>query len=161
MSEPTGVPRGASAWEAAMIELMTTHVAKERGLVESYQRLANETGSKAFRYVVELLVDDEIRHHRHFLSLADAIKADAEMRTGEPAIPDVDFDRVDRAKVLEATEALRDNEREDLKLLRQLTRELRSVEETTLWSLLVDIMERDTEKHIAILDFVRRLAKHA
>ena len=34
------------------------------------------------------------------------------------------------------------------------------MEDTTLWGLLVDIMRRDTDKHIAILKFARKHIKH-
>ena len=50
------------------------------------------------------------------------------------------------------------SEARDARELKRLQRELRDVKDTTLWSLLVDLMQRDTQKHIAILRFVR---KHA
>jgi hypothetical protein len=38
-------------------------------------------------------------------------------------------------------------------------RDLRSVEDVTLWPLLVELMEHDTAKHLAILEFLRNHAK--
>jgi hypothetical protein len=49
-----------------------------------------------------------------------------------------------------------DNEEQDRRELKRLRRQLRDVKDTTLWDLLVELMERDTERHIAILRFVSK-----
>ena len=61
--------------------------------------------------------------------------------------------------MLELTDELLEKEEEDVKELKRLQRELREVKDTSLWSLLVDLMERDTQKHIAILKFAKKQAK--
>jgi hypothetical protein len=57
------------------------------------------------------------------------------------------------------TDQLLKSERQDARELKRLRRKLRSVRHTTLWDLLVDLMERDTQKHIAILRFAQKHAK--
>ncbi len=52
-----------------------------------------------------------------------------------------------------------ENEQKDARELKRLQRELRMVKDTSLWGLLVDLMQRDTRKHIAILRFVRNHAR--
>jgi len=47
---------------------------------------------------------------------------------------------------------------QDAKSLKRLARQLRDVDENTLWGLLVSNMRRDTDKHIAALKFVLRHA---
>ena len=74
----------------------------------------------------------------------------------KPTIPYMDFDRTDTAEILVGTKKLLENEERDARELKQLQRELRDMKDTTLWSLLVDLMQRDTQKHIAILRFVRK-----
>ena len=134
---------------------MKGHVETERAMLERYAEVAERTDSDAFRYLVKLLIDDEIRHHRLFNELADSLETDALMKREAPAVPHMDLDRADRAEVLEATKELLENEEQDLGELKRLQRELRDVKDTTLWGLLVELMERDTDKHIAILRFVR------
>ena len=104
------------------------------------------------------MIDDEVRHHRLFNELADSLETEALMKGEEPGIPYLDFQRADRAAVLEGAKELLDNEERDIAELKRLKRELRDVKDTSLWELLVELMQRDTEKHIAILKFVR---KHA
>ena len=156
MSETTIHPlMGASVWEADLFAHLTSHADAERGLLDEYAGAAKETDSKALAYLVDLLIEDEIRHHRIFEELAKSLRTVAELGGGDTAVPALDFQRVNRAAVLDISRQLLVRERADARELKRLQRELRDVKDTTLWSLLVDVMRRDTEKHIAILEFVQ------
>lgn len=152
-------PVGASVWEADLYRLLTSHVANERGLLEAYAAAARDTGSEALRYLVDLLIDDEKRHHRLFMELAASLKSESELSPDSPVVPRLDFSKTNAAAVLDASASLMANERNDLHELKELKKRLKDVEDTTLWSLLVDIMMRDTEKHIAVLAFAERQAR--
>lgn len=147
-------PVGASVWERDLFRYLTEHVRIEGAMLAEYTEVAEQTESNAMQYLVGLLVDDERRHHRHFLELAESLKAEAELSRDEPVIPRLDFHKVDQERLVEVTKRLLENERDDVRELKRLRRELRDVKDTTLWGVLVDIMMRDTEKHIAILQFV-------
>ena len=54
-----------------------------------------------------------------------------------------------------------DREREDAKDFDRLEREFKDVRDTTLWGLLIKMMEMDTAKHLEILEFVRKHARKA
>ena len=149
---------GPSPWERQLYAHLKGHVETERAMLEKYAEVAERTDSKAFRYLVKLLIDDEVRHHRIFNELAELLETEALMKGEEPDIPYLDFQRADRGAVLEGAKELLDNEERDVAELKRLKRELRDVKDTSLWELLVELMQRDTEKHIAILKFVR---KHA
>lgn len=151
-------PVGASVWERDLFEHLTSHGRMEGAILEEYRRAAEGSSSRAMTYLVNILIEDELRHHRMFAELAQSLKSDAEL-SGDPVIPRMDFDRVDGAAVLEVTERLLQREKKDSEELKRLHRELRDVDDTTLWGLLVDLMRRDTEKHIAILQFAKRHTK--
>jgi rubrerythrin len=131
----------------------------ERGLLEQYREAANATSAKALQYLVNLLIEDEIRHHRLFIQLADSLEASALRPNEDPPVPYLDFNRSNEDAVLALTEQLLEKEQEDAQELKRLQRELREVKDTSLWGLLVELMERDTQKHIAILRFVKKHAK--
>jgi hypothetical protein len=150
---------GASIWEDQLYEHLTSHEENERELLMEYQEAANRSQSKAFKYLVSLIVEDEIRHHRLFQDLAEALKVDAELRPEDPAVPRLDHWGPDGRFVAELAERLEDREEQDLKMLRRLGDELEDVKDTTLWKLLVKLMELDTSKHIEILKFTRRHAR--
>lgn len=150
---------GASVWEEDLYEHLTTHEDNERELLLEYQDAASRSQSKAFKYLVSLIVEDEIRHHRVLRELAESLRADAEMRSEDPTVPRLDHWGPDGRLVAELAQRLEDHEEQDLKLLRHLGDELEDVKDTTLWKLLVKLMEMDTAKHIEILKFTRRHAR--
>jgi len=150
----TPPPISASTWERELFEMLMNHVELERETLEEYRQAAAETRSKAFAYVVGLLIEDEKRHHELFKSLAQTVRNEAELMPGTPVIPYMDFDRVDSDKIRRLSLELLRNEDEDAKELRKLHDHLQEVQHTTLWDLVVGLMRRDTDKHIAILEFV-------
>jgi rubrerythrin len=146
---------GASQWERELYGHLTSHVEVERSMLEQYKSAAEASSSKALAYLVDLLVEDEMRHHRIFTELAESLETQSLKPGVEPVVPYLDFNRADREVVLRLTDELLDNEKKDALELKRLQRELRDVKDTTLWSLLVDLMERDTEKHVALLKFIK------
>jgi rubrerythrin len=153
---PMSPPVGASVWERDLYNHLATHIDNESSLLQDYVTAAEETDSKAFAYLVNLLIDDERRHHSTFAALAESLKTEAELGGEDPEIPYLDLDRADRAQVRELSERLLEREKEDAAELKRLHGQLKDVRNTSLWDLLVSNMRRDTDKHIEILDFVLR-----
>ena len=145
---------GASVWEQNIYSQLKSHLSEEVSLLSEYATAAESTTSRAFAYVVGLLMEDERQHHRLMEDLISALEHDAEFRPGSPKIPYLDLDRDNRALVKASTQTLLQREREDAKSLKRLSKELRGVADCTLWSLLVSNMRRDTDKHISVLKFV-------
>jgi ferritin len=157
--QPMTPPVGASVWDREMFDHLTNHLEQEGALLDEYVQAAEGTESKALAYLIGLLVEDERRHHRQFAELASSLKSVAELRAIDPVVPRLDFHRSDHDAVLEVTRRLLDHEVADADELKRLRKDLRDVEDTTLWALLIEIMQRDTDKHIEILRFVERHAK--
>jgi rubrerythrin len=151
---------GASVWEEELYQHLTTHLGNELDLLTAYKNAAVESKSPAFQYLVGLIIDDEMRHHQLFEELANALRSDVEMRPVQPSVPDMGGFGELPDKVVELTDALLAREEQDASRLRRLERELRDVRDTTLWYLLVKVMELDTEKHAEILRFVRKHARN-
>jgi rubrerythrin len=148
---------GPSAWERDLYAHLTSHVEAERELLQEYAAAAQSSPSKALRYLVNLLIEDEIRHHRIFTELAESLKSEALLGGHDPIIPNVDFKQAaNRDAVIDLTDQLLKKEQEDAQELKRLRRELRDVKDTSLWGILVELMQRDTEKHIAILRFAKK-----
>jgi hypothetical protein len=107
------VERGSSVWERDNFAHLTSYAQAESGLLEHYSAAADQTESKAFRYLVKLLIEEEDRHHRIFVELADSLKTEAEMGE-DPIVPYMDFDRADPAGVLDGTKQLLEKEKQDV-----------------------------------------------
>jgi hypothetical protein len=154
-----GSPTSTIGWSVGETELfahLSGHAAREGAILDEYARAVTATESKALAYLVEILMEDERRHHRWFAELASSLQADASFSGAEPAVPRMDFHRADRIAVRNVTDRLLDHEKADVRELERLQHELRDVSGTTLWGLLVELMQRDTDKHIAVLTFVRK-----
>ncbi len=147
-------PKGASVWERKMFNHLVDHTRVEGAMLQEYVDAAEGSESKAFAYIIGLLVEDERRHHRFFNELASSLKSEAELSDVDPVVPRLDLDRIERTELLRITKELLAHERSDAAELKALRKELHDIKDTTLWGLMVDIMARDTEKHIAILKFV-------
>ena len=158
-SDNVETPLSTIGWSAAELELfahLSGHAKREGAMLDEYAQAASTTQSKALAYLVEILMEDERRHHRWFAELASSLEADASFTGTEPAVPRMDFHRADRVAVGEVTDRLLDNEKADQKELKRLQQQLSDVRDTTLWGLLVELMQRDTDKHIAVLTFVKK-----
>ncbi len=149
----------ASPWDEQLLAHFDQHVGDELSLIEEYLGF-RDRGPDYVRYLIDLILDDESRHHQTFKELINHVRAGVDCRDYGPQVPYVLLSSNDRKALLEATNRFLAFEREDEKSLRRLQKELRPVRDTTLFSLLVELMELDTKKHIAILEFIHRSAEH-
>jgi hypothetical protein len=141
-----------------LLRHFSEHADGERELLEAYAKF-RDSGPEHVRYLVDLILDDEARHHRMFGELVNRLKSDIDWREYGPQVPFVEKASADREPLVEATRRLLDFEHEDHKALERLQKELRPLRDTTLFSLLVELMQFDTKKHIAILKFIQRSAE--
>lgn len=151
---------GASVWEQQLYDHLIEHVNSEQEILQDYERLAEETKSPAFAYLARLILDDERRHHQMLHDLAETIRTSATL-SGEPTpIPDLGTFPADREKILAETERFLAAEEEDNRHLERLAKELRDVRNTTVWQLIIRLIQQDNEKHRHILRFIRDRARH-
>lgn len=148
-----------SPWDEQLLARFDEHESGELELLQSYLEF-RDSGPEHVRYLVDMILQDEARHHETFRQLVNRVRSDIDFRDYEPKVPYLTRDRSEdrRAALIAATDRLLAFEREDMSSLRHLEKELRPVRHTTLFSLLVELMELDTKKHIAILEFIRRNA---
>lgn len=151
---------GASVWEEALYEHLTAHEETDDQLLAEYREAADASSSPAFRFVASLIMEDHARHHRLYEELAATLKTEFELRPESSPVPPLDHWGADPDRVVELTDQLLGREHDDAKDLHRLAGELKEVKDTTLWQLLVHLMEMDTSKHVAMLDFVKAHAKH-
>lgn len=147
---------GASVSIRNLVELLATHGAEEGRLLAEYEHLASSASDPAARFLVELIMEDERRHHRLLVQMAIEMAwgTDRVVETGLPPLgwhldPDL----------MIAIRTLRQYEEKDRHELQALKKRLRPFEETTLWSLIVQLMLLDTEKHATILRFLEHHAR--
>jgi len=151
--------QGASTWEQQLYDHIAAHGENEGEVLQSYEQLAESTTSPAFAFLARLILDDERRHHRLLDDLAETIRTSAEL-SGQPTpIPDLGSFRADRTRILGETERFLAIEKEDNEQLERLTKELKDFRHTTVWQLVVRIMQDDNRKHRRILQFIHDRAR--
>jgi hypothetical protein len=149
-----------SAWEEDLFSHFTQHTEQETTLLSAYEALASSGPSQFVRYLAGMLLEDEKRHHRMFTQLANTLVSQASLTPGEDDVPPL-TGGADVAALAPLTDQLIALEEDDKHQLARLRKELRDVRDTTLWDLMVQIAERDTEKHLLILRFIAGTARDA
>ena len=147
----------ATPWDEELLTHFADHLAGEQELLMEYATI-RDSGPEHVRYLVDLIMADEQRHHQTFQELVNRVRSDIDFRDYEPKVPYIGSPGENRAALLEATERMLAFEHADQRSLHRLQKELRPVRRTTLFSLLVELMELDTKKHVAILEFLQRSA---
>jgi hypothetical protein len=139
-------------WWAMITHEFQAHVREEEHFLESYRELVKTIDDPGTRLLVELIVEDEERHHALMARLAREAREAVE---GSVATIAPRFSADDIARLLEPTERFLDAERDDRRRLRALAGALKPLRDTNVWPLVVELMEIDTRKHIRVLEYLR------
>lgn len=142
--EPSG------EWWAGVIHQFQAHVREESSFLATYEEAVARSTDDAFRFLLRVILDDERRHHELFDEMSRAALGEGETVPAPPA-PDPETART----LLEPTERFLAAERDDQAKLRALRKDLAPAARDTLWPLLVELMEIDTQKHVRILEYLR------
>ena len=145
---------GASTGSRYLVSRLEQHGSEEGELLAVYEDVAEHSTDEGARYLISLILEDEHRHHRLMVEMANAIA------WGDPSVsPDRATPAISRSmdgELLLLTRKLRLAEEADYRKLRRMRRRLRPFKKTTMWALLVDLMMLDTKKHATILRFLER-----
>ena len=146
--DPTG--SGLQAPAAAV----QTHMRTEVGSVQTYERLGRETSDPVVAVVMELLVEEEERHHALFQRIA--LSLEDRLNWATSAI-DLLFGSAPSShsanRTVETVRALELDERRGAQELRNLAHRERGTE-TGLPCLLLETMAMDSDKHRHLLALV-------
>ncbi len=151
---------GTKEWEDAVYEHVSNHGETEGEILAEYQQLANdESMSPAFRYLAQMILVDEVRHHRVFDDLATTMRLLREHSDESPPIPSLEGFHADRLHIQRITDELLQVEKDDLRELKAFSKELKELRKVNLWSFLIELMIDDTKQHIKILEYIRDRAE--
>lgn len=151
---------GTKEWEDDIYEHVSTHGKVEGAILDEYRQLANDADmSPAFRYLAQMILDDEVRHHRIFDDLAATMSAQRNGDDIEPPIPSLSGLHADHVRITLVTDELLRIERDDLRELKEFAKQFKELGKVSLWGFLIDLMLDDTKKHIKILEYLRDRAE--
>lgn len=143
--------------ELAIAAMLREHGPREGEALAEYKRLVEQCDDPGIRYLAELILADEERHHRQIGEMLHQIESFLWEVEIEPQTPYLGVHH--DADLRAATDRLLKLEREDAAELRTLRKRIKSQSSSSLLPLLVELMIHDTSKHIAILKLIREHVK--
>lgn len=151
---------GASVFEQEAFDALVAHERDEEEVISAYEAFARETESDVVRFLIELIVEDERRHHKMLEQLANTIRAQSTFEETGPRVPYLDVHRRRDRTLLETTKRFLEVERKDRSHLKDLAK---TVEASggEVDAFVVDLLRMDTERHIQILKFVEHLVRRS
>jgi len=147
-------PEQSGEWWAVVSHAFEAHVREESHFLDAYEQLCAEVLDPGARFLIELILEDERRHHGLFERMAASARGDVDSTAGTPEPPRLPADQATR--ILELTERFLKAELEDRRHLRELRKKLKPARDDTVWHLMVELMELDTAKHVKILEYLKR-----
>lgn len=143
-----------------LLTMLETHGIREGEMLDEYRRVAEGSeADEAVRYLVQFIMEDEHRHHGVMEEMANALRSYIWQVDLAPRSPTMGT--APGPGLLDATRQLLAYERADERELRHLRRALHGLPADSIEPLLVKMIQFDTAKHIAILEFItQRLSAH-
>ena len=150
-------PRAAVGdFDADLMKNLERHLADEQTILDEYRALT-ESADEPVRYIAQLILDDEQRHHRVLNEMLNQVRTSVWLADQSPHVPWLTRSH-DRGALNASVRRLRSFERRDLRELRKLKRRFRFMRRDSLNGVLVEALIIDTHKHLLYLRALHRLA---
>lgn len=144
--------RDLTTWAESLIRTLQHHMDSERDALTQYGRMAESSPDDHVRFLMRVILEDEVRHHGFFADMITNLRAEMD-RSGDGGLPKMRATE-DREALRAKTAELLRLERDDIKELQELRKEIAKVADTSWWSVLIDAMEADNQKHVRMLEFI-------
>lgn len=141
-----------------LLELIDAHRRAEEEHIAAYRDLVRTSRDPVIATLIDLILEDEERHHDLLRRMAARLRDDIDLRHAPGSLGGrAPYDPA-AGNLAAATREFAQEEREGARKLRQLAHDGQDVQ-GGLFSLLLETMAHDSEKHEKILRFVlERLA---
>ena len=140
-----------------LLHAVQTHVDKEEASRVEYMRLADSDGDQLVRFLMSLIDQDERTHHEVLMRMAASLgDTSGGMVDPLPTIPSPAWRP--SSHELEVVEAMIDQEAASVRSVGQLSRQHVGVY-SGLFSMLLDVMALDSQKHQRVLEFIHERMK--
>jgi bacterioferritin (cytochrome b1) len=157
MQQLMNKPEGISAVEKLLNEF-EAHEAKEEKTLEEYRRALGGMKDPATRFIMQLIISDEEKHRAVTHALGATLKGSLNWTKPaaslEGAADEPEFNR----KLSAVTEDFIDLEKAGIKEYKLLLKESSGYYHD-LFKILIEVMIRDSEKHVEMLEFLSRRLK--
>jgi rubrerythrin len=142
-----------------LVHTIQAHAESETESIETYRRLAAQSPDTAVAMLLQLIIDDEERHHRVLHGIARMLRDDLDRSKTPCAVPEGRAEVVVvSTEMAEAIRAAMEDERQATRRFRTLARRQAASQEGII-TLLLERLAMDSQKHQCILAFIARRLK--
>lgn len=141
-----------------LVNAFESHEAQEKGIAERYGEIARESKNPSLKFLLQLIIADEQKHYQITHAMLSTLRGSLTWTRPEDAIQGLG-DLKD-GDLLTLTEEFIGLEKEGVKEYKKLIGESKGYYKD-LFVLLFQTMIRDSEKHVEILEFLRKRLKEA
>ena len=127
------------------------HVESESGILEEYRQLAGPIESGPARFLLDLILHDEERHHGLLRMMAKYLRIKNRHKKTLPWV-------IDPYELARHMRKLQEHERETIAACRELKSDT-PAEESEFFSALLDALILDSEKHERLLSAIERIVQ--
>ncbi|HKA34893.1 MAG TPA: hypothetical protein VKH64_16895 [Candidatus Binatia bacterium] len=143
-----------------LVNEFEAHEYQEGKFLKRYKAVADKTDNGMVKFLLQMIVSDEERHHAITRAMASTLKGDLTWTSRADAIRGLYDLKADKEKLLALTEDFIAIEREGINEYRSLIKESKGYYRD-LFVLLFRSMIRDSEKHVELLEFLRDRLREA
>jgi rubrerythrin len=151
------IPRPSTTED--LLAILTAHVDGESEHIDAYRRLSHAMDDPIVKLLMDLVVEDEERHHELMRRMAARLHDDLQATRSESALPYAAAPRNGRLKAFAAiVDAYARDERHGIRELRRLAADAGLLYDG-VFALILETMADDSAKHERVMRFVlRRIA---
>ncbi|MEK6206651.1 MAG: hypothetical protein AABM32_03330 [Chloroflexota bacterium] len=142
-----------------LLAILDAHVDGESEHVEAYRRFSHTMSDPIVKLLMDLVVEDEARHHELMRRMAARLRDDIRATRSEDALPYAPSPRNGRLRGFAAVvDAYARDERREVRQLRRLASDAGLLYDG-VFALILETMADDSAKHERVMRFVlRRIA---
>ena len=149
---------GQKSPEISEVERLTNefeaHETEEGKFLSRYKELAGKTENRTIKFLLQMIISDEEKHHAITHAMASTLKGDLYWTNPDDAIRGLNNAVEDKETLLKLTDDFIGVEKKGIKEYRELIKASKGYYRD-LFVLLFESMIHDSEKHVKILQFLR------
>ena len=135
-----------------------SHDVNEEEFIRAYREIAEKSKDALIKFLLQLIITDEERHHAVMHAMASSLRGSINWTQPKDAIPTLSESGEEKGELLKLTADFIKLEKEGIKESKKLLKSTKGYYQG-LFGLLVTTMIHESEKHVEILDFLRRRLK--
>jgi len=143
-----------------LLKEFESHDGKEGKVIQSYKEIATKSKDPLIKFLLQMIIFDEERHHAVMHAMASSLWGSFNWTKPQDAIPSLSELVEEQEELMKLTGDFIKLEKDGIKESKKLLKSTKGYYQG-LFTLLITTMIHDSEKHVEILDFLRKRLKIA